>query len=69
MCRGRWRKLSGYLCSSCRAPIQETYGVPSDLEKCVKCGSRWITNGVCDKCMTVMEWLKTDRPWYTNNKE
>lgn len=64
MCNGKWKDIHSLLCSSCRGGGQQTFGVPTILSSCSRCMSDWITNGKCNKCGTVMEWLKTDRPWY-----
>jgi len=66
ICKGVWKKLPYLLCSSCGPKVDKTptFGIPTSLNTCTKCHSKWITDGKCDKCGTVMEWLKTDRPWY-----
>ena len=68
MCNGVWRPVVALLCSRCRCwDGQKTHAIPSTLNKCSNCNSKWITDGKCDKCGTVMEWLKTDRPYYKKN--
>jgi hypothetical protein len=72
MCNGKWRPWNTLLCSMCMGHTNCTdktmWGIPENLSKCTNCNSRWITNAKCDKCGTVMEWIKTDRPYYNLRK-
>lgn len=72
MCNGVWRAIHPILCSMCSRMVKEpnegTHAIPSSLNKCQKCDSKWVTNGKCEKCGHVTEYLRTDRPHYNLNR-